>query len=146
MKIIVVCLGNICRSPLGHGILQDRIRKKGLNWEVESAGTGDWHIGKAPDHRSIAIAEKYGVDIAHQRAQQFNKSFFDAYDHVLVMDKQNYEDVIALAADENDKNKVQLFLEAEEVPDPYWDDALFDPVYQMIEKRCDELINMWLNK
>lgn len=144
MKIIIVCLGNICRSPLGHGILQDRIFKKGLNWQVESAGTGNWHIGKAPDHRSIAIAKKYGINISDQRAQQFNKSFFDTYDHILVMDQQNYADVIALASEQKDIDKVQLFLDGGDVPDPYWDDTLFDPVFQMIEKRCDELINTWL--
>lgn len=140
MKILMVCLGNICRSPLAHGILQKAANKKNLKWEVESAGTGNWHIGNPPDHRSIAIAEKYGIDISDQRAQQFHKDFFDEYDYIFVMDRQNYEDVIALAEEERHKAKVKLFLEMDEVPDPYTDDALFEPVYQMIAERCSLFI------
>jgi len=145
MKILMVCLGNICRSPLAHGILQEVANKKNLKWEVESAGTGDWHIGNPPDHRSIAIAKKYGLDISSQRAQQFNKDFFEEYDHIFVMDRQNYEDVMALAEEERHKAKVKLFLEMDEVPDPYTDDALFEPVYQMIAERCDLLIERGLD-
>src|SRR5690606_28626300 len=100
MKILMVCLGNICRSPLAHGVLADLIEKEGLGWSVDSAGTGDWHVGNQPDKRSIAVAKKYGVDIAGQRAQLFETSFFDEYDHIFVMDENNYQDVNALARNE----------------------------------------------
>ncbi|WP_159633005.1 low molecular weight protein-tyrosine-phosphatase [Sphingobacterium composti Ten et al. 2007 non Yoo et al. 2007] len=141
MKILMVCLGNICRSPLAHGILQHIADSKNLGWEIDSAGTGDWHIGQCPDRRSIAVAKKYGVDISTQKAQHFTEKLFDKYNHILVMDRQNYKDVIRLAKNEEQKAKVSLFLEDDIVPDPYYDDALFEPVYKMVEKRCQDLIS-----
>lgn len=140
MKILMVCLGNICRSPLAHGILQHIADENQLNWEVDSAGTGDWHVGHAPDKRSVAVARKYGVDISAQRAQYFTSDLFDKYDRIFVMDKQNYKDVIKLATHENHKEKVSLFLEDDIVPDPYFDDTLFEPVYAMVENRCQALV------
>lgn len=140
MKILMVCLGNICRSPLAHGILKQKVNDKQLNWVVESAGTGDWHIGEAPDRRAIAIAKKYGVDISGQRARHFQPSFFNEYDLIFVMDRQNFADVCAQAENKDDLEKVQLFLDDDIVPDPYFDDNLFDPVFQMIDKRCTEVI------
>ena len=140
MKILMVCLGNICRSPLAHGILEHMARERGLNWEIDSAGTGDWHIGEAPDRRSIAIAKKYGVDISAQCCRQFSIKDFDYYDRIYVMDKNNLSDVLALSRNDDDLEKIELFLGAGIVPDPYYDDAQFDPVYKMIEKRCKELI------
>ena len=140
MKILMVCLGNICRSPLAHGILKQKIKDKQLNWVVESAGTGDWHIGEAPDRRAITIAKKYGVDISGQRARHFQPAFFNEYDLIFVMDRQNFADVCAQAESKNDLEKVQLFLDNDVVPDPYFDDNLFDPVFQMIDKRCTEVI------
>ena len=140
MKILMVCLGNICRSPLAHGILQHIADNKNLDWEVDSAGTGDWHVGQCPDRRSIAVAKKYGVDISSQKAQHFTDRLFDKYDHILVMDRQNYKDVIRLAQSEEQKTKVSLFLDDDIVPDPYYDDAMFEPVYAMVEKRCQDLI------
>lgn len=136
----MVCLGNICRSPLAHGVLEHMARREGLNWTVGSAGTGDWHVGQAPDRRSIGVAKKYGVDISGQRAEHFTAAHFDSHDLILVMDRQNYQDVIALARDASQRDKVKLFLEDDIVPDPYYDDALFEPVYDMVEKRCQELI------
>ncbi|MFC3354024.1 low molecular weight protein-tyrosine-phosphatase [Sphingobacterium zeae] len=111
-----------------------------LNWVVESAGTGDWHIGEAPDHRAIAVAKKYGIDISSQRAQHFKPQFFAEYDLIFVMDRQNYADVCAQAIDKSDLNKVKLFLGDDIVPDPYFDDNLFDPVFQMIDQRCAEVM------
>jgi protein-tyrosine phosphatase len=93
MKILMVCLGNICRSPLAHGILEHLVIQKGLNWEIDSAGTGNWHVGQQPDHRSIAVAEKYGIDISGQCCRQFEVSDFDRFDHIFVMDRNNLEDV-----------------------------------------------------
>ena len=140
MKILMVCLGNICRSPLAHGILAHQAAAHGLDWEIDSAGTGDWHIGHAPDKRSIAVAQKYGVDISQQRAQWFEPKLFKKYDHIFVMDKNNYRDVIAQATTDEERQKVSLFLAEGEVQDPYFDSKLFEPVYQQIEQRCKELL------
>lgn len=146
MKILMVCLGNICRSPLAHGILKQKVRDAQLNWIVESAGTGDWHIGEAPDRRAISIAKKYGVDISGQRARHFQPAFFEEYDLIFVMDRQNFADVCAQAVNKGDLEKVQLFLADDIVPDPYFDDNLFDPVFQMIDKRCMEVIEKMSKK
>ena len=140
MKILMVCLGNICRSPLAQGVLEHLVRENGLDWEIDSAGTGDWHIGHQADRRSIAVAKKYGVDISKQRCRQFSISDFENYDHIFVMDLSNLYDVKALATSEKEHNKVHLFLKEGSVPDPYLDDDQFDPVYRLIEKRCKEII------
>lgn len=140
MKILMVCLGNICRSPLAHGVLQHLVKVNNLDWVIDSAGTGDWHVGQVPDRRSVAIARKYGVDISTQRAQHFTVDLFDNYDVIFVMDRQNYNDVIALAKSPMQIEKVKLFLKEDVVPDPYYDDTMFDPVYKMVERRCQELL------
>ena len=140
MKILMVCLGNICRSPLAHGILEKLAFEKGLHWEVDSAGTGGWHVGAPPDHRSIAVAKNYGVDISGQCCRQFEIDDFDRYDHIFVMDYNNLNDVKTLARNDDDHKKVSLLLKNDVVPDPYYDDMQFDPVYKMVEKRCREII------
>lgn len=139
----MVCLGNICRSPLAHGIMEHMAKDAGLDWEIDSAGTGDWHVGQAPDKRSIAIAKTNGIDISSQRAQHFVLDLFDRYDRILVMDRNNYQDVLALTKDEAHKAKVSLFLDDDIVPDPYYDNALFEPVFRMIQERCKLLIQDW---
>jgi len=137
----MVCLGNICRSPLAEGIFRSQVKEQGLNWEVASAGTGDWHIGHAPDKRGIAMAANYGYDISAQRAQHFNAGMFDAFDHILVMDKNNLRDVLKLTKNATHREKVKLFLDGEnEVRDPYFDNALFEPVLLEIEERSRQLI------
>lgn len=136
----MVCLGNICRSPLAHGILAHMARTENLDWQIDSAGTGNWHIGQNPDRRSISVAKNYGVDISTQRARQFSRNDFSTYDHILVMDRNNLADVLALAKNEEERGKVKLFLGEDIVPDPYYDNDLFDPVYQMIAKRCEILL------
>ena len=140
MKILMVCLGNICRSPLAHGILEHLVKEKNLNWEIDSAGTGNWHIGEKPDRRSIAVAQKYGVDITNQSCRQFDITDFEKYDHILTMDQNNLSDVISLANGDDGVEKVRLFLKNGIVPDPYHDDNQFEPVYLMIEKRYKEII------
>lgn len=137
----MVCLGNICRSPLAHGILEHLAREKGLDWEIDSAGTGDWHVGQQPDKRSIAVARKYGIDISAQCGRQISKDDLDYYDKLLVMDKSNLADVIALTQTDRQREKVSLFLGDKIVPDPYYDDTEFEPVYQMIEARCRAIID-----
>ncbi|MFD2743127.1 MULTISPECIES: low molecular weight protein-tyrosine-phosphatase [Sphingobacterium] len=146
MKILMVCLGNICRSPLAHGIMQALIDKENLDWQVDSAGTGDWHVGQAPDRRSIATAKSYGLDISTQQAQWFQPDMFDRFDKILVMDRQNYRDVIAQAKTDKQREKVTLFLPEGEVPDPYFDDAMFEPVYDMIQTQAKILLQTWLSE
>lgn len=136
----MVCLGNICRSPLAEGIMRHLAKEQNLDWEVASAGTGNWHIGKAPDHRSIAAAKSFGYDISAQRAQQFSHAMFAAYDLILVMDQNNLKDVQSLARNNEERQKVKLFLDNDEVTDPYWDNDLFKPVCKQVEERCREII------
>lgn len=137
----MVCLGNICRSPLAEGIMRRLADEQNLNWEISSAGTGDWHINQPADKRSIAVARNFGYDISKQRAKHFNEQMFDEFDHILVMDQNNLKDVLKLASNELQRNKVSLFLPGElEVTDPYFDDKLFEPVFLEIEQRCRQLI------
>lgn len=137
----MVCLGNICRSPLAEGIMRHLVNEQGLSWEIASAGTGDWHVNQPADRRSIAVAKNFGYDISKQRARHFNRQMFNDYDHILVMDQSNLKDVLKLASDEQQRSKVDLFLPDEmEVTDPYFDDRLFEPVFLEIEERCKQLI------
>ncbi len=136
----MVCLGNICRSPTAHGVLAHIAATNKLDWTIYSAGTGRWNLGDTPDRRAIAVAKKYGIDISRHNATLFTSDFFDEYDRIFVMDRQNMKDVLHLARREEDRHKVSLFLEDDIVPDPYYDEDLFETVYKMIEKRCHELI------
>lgn len=139
-RVLMVCLGNICRSPLAHGVLEHLIDEKDLNWEVDSAGTADWNIGKKPDPRSISVANKYGIDISKQRGRQFSVEDFENFDSILVMDKQNLSDILSLAQNDSQREKVRLFLNEDIVLDPYLDDTLFEPVYTTIERGCQAYI------
>ncbi|PWG82537.1 low molecular weight protein-tyrosine-phosphatase [Pararcticibacter amylolyticus] len=145
MKILMVCLGNICRSPLAHGIMESIVKEKGLDWEIDSAGTGDWHIGSPPDRRSTAIAKKYGIDISGQCCRQFTSGDFDRFDRIYVMDRMNLRDVLSMAHSENDRKKVRLLLDKEVVPDPYYDDDQFDPVFLMVEEGCRKIVEQELS-
>jgi len=141
MKILMVCMGNICRSPLAEGIMRQLVKENNLDWEIASAGTGDWHVGKAPDGRSIAIAQTYGYDISEQRARHFTSNLFDEFDRIFVMDKTNYKDVLKHARNNEQREKVSYFLaDYGEVIDPYLHDHLFDHVIREIEARCKKLI------
>ncbi|MCS3732890.1 low molecular weight protein-tyrosine-phosphatase [Mucilaginibacter dorajii] len=140
MKILMVCLGNICRSPLAEGIMQHLSDEQGLGWEVDSAGTGNWHVGEAPDRRSIRAARNHGVDISRQVCRLFRKSDFDEFDHIFVMDKSNLSNVLNMARNNEDAKKVSMLLGDKIVPDPYYDDAQFEPVFMLIENGCKEII------
>lgn len=140
MKILMVCLGNICRSPLAHGVMENLVKEQGLDWEIDSAGTGNWHIGQGPDPRSTHEARNNGVDISKQVCRQFRVSDFDDFDLIVVMDQNNRRDVLSLARNDEDKKKVRLLLGDKDVPDPYYDDAQFAPVFKMVEAGCKELI------
>jgi protein-tyrosine phosphatase len=136
----MVCLGNICRSPLAEGIMQHLVKQQGLNWTIDSAGTGNWHVGEGPDHRSVCVARQFGVDISKQVCRQFKPADFDEFDLILVMDKNNQTDVLAQARTEADAAKVKLLLTDKEVPDPYYDNTQFEPVYRLIEGGCKDVI------
>jgi len=140
MKILMVCLGNICRSPLAHGIMEHLAKEQGLAWEIESAGTGNWHIGEGPDRRSTRVAREHGIDISSQVCRLFRVSDFDYYDRIFVMDKSNLADVLDMARNDGDREKVALLLGDKIVPDPYYDDAQFEPVFLMIEKGCRDIM------
>ena len=138
----MVCLGNICRSPLAEGILKSKLFR--ANVVVDSAGTGAYHIGEKPDNRSIAVAKINGIDISGQRARKFLAEDFDEFDLIYVMDNENYRDVIALARNEADIAKVKMILkevfpnENLDVPDPYLGgDYGFRNVYKMLDEACD---------
>ncbi len=137
----MVCLGNICRSPLAEGIMQYLAQQEGLNWHIDSAGTGNWHIGQSPDRRSVRVAQKFGIDISKQVCRQFSKHDFTTFDLILVMDKNNYSDVAALTPNAEALEKVKLLLDDKEVPDPYYDDSQFEPVFELIEKGCKKIIS-----
>lgn len=140
-KILMVCLGNICRSPLAEGIMRAKLSK---DFIVDSAGTGGWHAGELPDKRSISTAKNRGLDITSQRARQFKISDFDTFDYIYVMDNSNYKDVMALAPNDEAKSKVKLILnelfpnENVDVPDPYYggQDG-FENVFNMLNEACD---------
>ena len=147
----MVCLGNICRSPLAEGILMSKLSRK--SFFVDSAGTGKWHVGKQPDERSIAIAKKNGIDISNQRGRQFTPADFDAYDYIYVMDTSNYDDVISLAQNQEHKAKVQLILneifpgENVDVPDPYYGSQFgFETVFKMLDETCDSIAEKLMAK
>ncbi|WP_228851995.1 low molecular weight protein-tyrosine-phosphatase [Aegicerativicinus sediminis] len=141
-KILMVCLGNICRSPLAHGILESKLPSN--DFFVDSAGTANYHVGDLPDQRSIEVARNNGLDITDQRGRQFKVRDFDDFDHIYVMDQSNYADVIYLARNEDDRNKVKLILEelypnsGTEVADPYYGGRKgFDIVFQQLDEVCE---------
>ncbi len=146
MKILMVCLGNICRSPLAEGILKHKIKQAGINWQVDSAGTGSWHSGELPDRRSIAIAQKYGIDITTQRARKVRSTDFEEFDLIFAMDTSNYNDLLKWTLDSNEKDKIKLIMqeaypnESRSVPDPYYNDNGFEEVFAMLELACDNII------
>ncbi len=137
----MVCLGNICRSPLAEGLLQSKLPNR---FKVDSAGTGDWHIGSPPDKRSVEIAKLNQLDISNQRGRQFKISDFDEYDYIYAMDSSNFKDIVALAPNDKAKSKVRLILnelfpnENMDVPDPYFGmHNGFEQVYSMLNQTCD---------
>lgn len=136
----MVCLGNICRSPLAEGILKSKTK----NLEVDSAGTAGYHVGKQPDIRSIDIAKKYNIDLTSQRARQFSTRDFDDFDKIYVMDNDNYSKIISLARNQEDMDKVDLILneiypkEYKSVPDPYYGgNEGFQNIYNLLETSCE---------
>lgn len=143
-KILMVCLGNICRSPLAEGILKSKLPKD--KFTIDSAGTAAYHIGNSPDPRSIAVAKKYGIDITNLRGRQFTRQDFTGFDLIYAMDESNFSNIIKLARNDEDISKVKLILneispnENLSVPDPYYGgDQGFENVYRMLDEACDQI-------
>lgn len=144
VKVLMVCLGNICRSPLAEGILKSKLNLNEVT--IDSAGTAAYHVGNLPDPRSIAVAKKHGIDITTQRARKFTVKDFDSFDFIYAMDQNNFDDILKLSRNKEDKKKVLLILnevrpfQNNSVPDPYYggDDG-FENVYQMLNKACAEI-------
>ncbi len=150
-KILLVCLGNICRSPLAEGILKSKLHAD--NFYVASAGTASYHVGDNPDSRSISIAKKNHIDISTYRGRQFKTADFDYFDYIFAMDYANYKDILTLVRNDQDAAKVDLLLnvlfpgENLEVPDPYYGGTVnFEEVYQLLNKGCDALVEFLKNE
>lgn len=146
----MVCLGNICRSPLAEGILKSKVFS--FKTIVDSAGTAAYHNGEKPDRRSITVARENGIDISNQRARRFGVQDFDNFDLIYAMDNSNYENIISLARNEGDESKVKLILnevfpgENLDVPDPYYGGEFgFVNVYKMLDEACEIIVKKMNN-
>ncbi len=144
MKILMVCLGNICRSPMAEGILNDMAMKANLNWQIDSAGTGNWHVGERPDSRAIAVCAKRGVDIRAQRARQVQRIDLDHFDLILTMDEDNHAHMLSMIRSVEQQKKVRHIMSFSDtshnnVPDPYFDGS-FEEVYDLLSEVCDRII------
>jgi len=147
----MVCLGNICRSPLAEGLLKSKLDNS--KYYIDSAGLGKWHVGELPDKRSIAVAKKHNLDITYQRCRQFSISDFDNFDIIYAMDINNYEAIIALAKTDKEKHKVKLLLdvlfpdEKIDVPDPYSGSKFqFEQVFKIIDKATTKIAQQFNNE
>lgn len=143
MKILIVCLGNICRSPLAEGILRSKLPE---SFFVDSVGTISMHEGETPDKRAVQTAANHGVDISKQRSRPITKEDLEIFDKIFCMDLKNLKDVISMTKDEEQRQKIHLFLEEAgnhqnlEVPDPYWGDMSdFENVFQLLDSACNKI-------
>jgi len=143
MKILMVCLGNICRSPLAEGILKSKLPD---NFFIDSAGTISMHEGETPDKRAVKVAANHGIDISKQKSRPIRLSDLENFDKIYCMDVKNFEDVISMTKNEEQRKKVRLFLEDAgnhqdgEVPDPYWGDMTdFENVFQLLDAACNKI-------
>ena len=148
MKILMVCLGNICRSPMAEGIMRRKISERGLIFEVDSCGTAAYHVGNPPDIRSQQTLIKHQTDISDLRGRQFQISDFDKFDVILTMDENNYYDILSLARNDDDKKKVEMILntlypgENIPVPDPYYGGQEgFEDNYKTLELACNKILD-----
>lgn len=144
MRLLMVCLGNICRSPLAEGILKAKAKKYNIDIEVDSAGTAAYHAGEMPDSRSMEVAFKNGIDLSDQRARKFQTTDFDRFDKIFAMDRYNFSDLAAKARNGSDSAKIEMILnktspgENRDVPDPYYGGKDgFDKVYKMLDDACE---------
>lgn len=146
----MVCLGNICRSPLAEGILQDKAFKAGLSWSVESAGTGAWHAGQPPHHLSQKVARLNGIDISQQRAKQFTAADFDTYDKIYALAEDVMEEIKQIAGKKFNPLQADLLMNElhpgknMDVPDPYYGpEQGYHEVFSMIERSCNAIIGKY---
>ena len=147
MKVLMVCLGNICRSPIAEGIFRDKAKKLGLDFLVDSAGTAGYHVGDSPDHRMISTAASMGIDISSLRARQFSASDYDEFDKIYAMDQSNYQNMKNLARNSKDLEKLDLLLNCKDsfinksVPDPYYggEDGFYQ-VFELLDEAIEHLI------
>lgn len=155
VRLLFVCLGNICRSPLAEGVFRHLARQHGVeeHFEIDSAGTGSWHVGESPDDRMQATAAKNRIDISGQRARQIAPSDLEEYDHIFVMDKSNLADVLALDEVDEYGHRVRLFREFDpapgdfQVPDPYYGEGDgFDRVYSIVERTARMLLGRLIDE
>jgi protein-tyrosine phosphatase len=147
MKILMVCLGNICRSPLAEGILQDKALKAGLNWKIESAGTDTYHVGEAPHPLSQKVARENGIDICNQRARRFAAEDFEKFDKIYALAEDVLYEIRRIARNRFDGSKIDLLMNElypgknMAVPDPwYGSEEGYHKAYQMIEAACDAIV------
>jgi protein-tyrosine phosphatase len=148
-KILFVCLGNICRSPVAEGIMLHLVEQHKLHdkFHIDSAGTAGYHVDEAPDTRTVRNAKKNGVDLSRLRARKFSSADFDAFDRIFVMDESNYRDVIRMTKDKGHHSKIDYLLNLSHqgknlpVPDPYYGrEEGFEEVFQLVLKACQKLI------
>ncbi len=143
-RILMVCLGNICRSPVAEGVMKDKAKKHKLDIVVASAGTSGWHEGEAPDKRSKLNALEHGVDIRNQRSRPLRKDDFERFDLIFTMDESNYENALALC-DPKYAHKVKMILNEvnpgsnKSVPDPYYTTDGFEEVFQLLDEACEKI-------
>lgn len=147
-SILMVCLGNICRSPVAEGVLRHLSERRNINLRIDSAGTAGYHIGEAPDSRSQKNALKNGVNISNLRARKFSSEDFARFDYIFVMDENNLNDVLRMAKHENERNKVRLLMdliypnEMVPVPDPYYgNERDFQEVFELCSKACSKFLD-----
>ncbi len=148
MKVLLVCLGNICRSPMAEGVLRHLAHERGITIETDSAGTGDYHVGEAPDHRAQAAMRRKGMEIDDLRARQFVQADFHRFDVLFAMDADNLRNMRHLSPTPEHASKASLIMDQatghplREVPDPYYGgDEGFDEVHDMLMEACNNFLN-----
>ena len=153
MNILMVCLGNICRSPLAEGILQQKAREAGLPWRIDSAGTNGYHVGEAPHRLSQKVALLNGIDISRQRARQFTTADLQQFDKIYAMAGDVVDEMKWIAGNKYNGEKVDLLLNElypgrnKDVPDPwYGTEPGYHDVYALIDKACDKIIEKYAGK
>lgn len=145
----MVCLGNICRSPIAEGVLKHKFQQKNIEAIVDSAATGSWHVGEQPDYRAYSVSKKNGIDISQQKGRQIDKKDFDKYDRIFVMDREIRDNVMKVARNNEDKRKVDYLMNVLDkdsnrpVPDPYFGGQEgFENVFAMIDEACEKICEM----